>query len=103
MSKRLDQKARERGEAALDVIDEIMSDPFAENKDRLAAAREMLDRGHGKPQQAVIMVPLDRQRRQAAALYSDAELDDIIEAEFSVRREQEEQSLITHEQDPLLK
>lgn len=98
----IDKKARDRGEAAIDVIDEIMSDPFAENKDRLAAAREMLDRGHGKPQQAVIMVPLDRQRRQAAALYTDAELDDIIDVEITSRRD-EEQALLTHEIDPLLK
>jgi hypothetical protein len=98
----IDKKARDRGEAAIDVIDEIMSDPFAENKDRLAAAREMLDRGHGKPQQAVIMVPLDRQRRQAAALYTDAELDDIIDVEITSRRD-EEQTLLTHEIDPLLK
>ena len=86
----IDKKARDRGEAAIDVIDEIMSDPFAENKDRLAAAREMLDRGHGKPQQAVIMVPLDRQRRQAAALYTDAELDDIIDVEITSRRDEEQ-------------
>lgn len=98
----IDKKARDRGEAAIDVIDEIMSDPFAENKDRLAAAREMLDRGHGKPQQAVIMVPLDRQRRQAAALYTDAELDDIIDVEITSRRD-EEQTLLAHEIDPLLK
>jgi hypothetical protein len=98
----IDRKARERGDAALDVIDEIMSDPFAENKDRLAAAREMLDRGHGKPQQAVVMVPLERQRRQAAALYTDAELGEIVEGEL-VTRAESEQALITHETDPLLK
>jgi hypothetical protein len=100
---RIDQKAQARGEAALDVIDEIMSDPFAENKDRLAAAREMLDRGHGKPNQAVIMVPLDRQRRQAAALYSDAELGEIIEGEIVKREESEQLALPAPEQDPLLR
>ena len=100
---RIDQKAQARGEAALDVIDEIMSDPFAEDKDRLAAAREMLDRGHGKPNQAVIMVPLDRQRRQAAALYSDAELSNIIEGEIVKREESEQLALPAPEQDPLLR
>jgi|SRR5580700_11788906 hypothetical protein len=99
---RIDQKAQARGEAALDVIDEIMSDPFAENKDRLAAAREMLDRGHGKPNQAVIMVPLDRQRRQAAALYSDAELGEIIEGEIVSREQAEQLALPAPERDPLL-
>jgi hypothetical protein len=100
---RIDKLAQGHGEEAIKTIHEIMSDPFAENKDRLAAAREMLDRGHGKPNQAVIMVPLDRQRRQAAALYSDAELGEIIEGEIVKREESEQLALPTPEQDPLLK
>lgn len=100
MSKLIDQLARDRGERAIDVIGEIMDDPFAENKDRLAAAREMLDRGFGKPTQAVVAVPLGRLARlRAAALYSDDELAGIIDAEFEVRTERE---ALPAPKDPLL-
>lgn len=74
MSKSLDQMARERTDAALGVINEVMSDPFAENKDRLKAAIEMLDRGHGKPLTATISVPLTRQKQAQLSKMSDADL-----------------------------
>lgn len=74
MSKSLDQLARERTEKALGVIDEVMSDPFAENRDRLKAAVEMLDRGHGKPLHATISIPLTKQKAAQLATMSDADL-----------------------------
>lgn len=74
MSKTLDQMARERTDTALGVINEVMTDPFAENKDRLKAAIEMLDRGHGKPLSATIQVPIARQKQAQLSKMSDADL-----------------------------
>lgn len=99
MSKSLSEKARELEDVAVRTIVDVMTDPFAENKDRLAAAREILDRGHGKPSQAIIAVPGEKARREAAALYTDAELDQIIDAEFE---EIERRALPAPVKDPLL-
>lgn len=71
MSKPLDSLARAHTEEAVRIIREVMTDTFAENRDRLAAAKEMLDRGHGKAVNAVIQVPANR---AAAALL--AAMDD---------------------------
>lgn len=74
MSKTLDQLARERTDSALGVINEVMTDPFAENKDRLRAAIEMLDRGHGKPLAATISVPMAKQKQAQLSKMTDADL-----------------------------
>lgn len=101
--KNLNQLAREHTEAAMGTLVEIMENSMEESRDRLRAAVEILDRGHGKAAQAVVMVPADpRQARRAAALYTDAELDSIIDAEFEVRGERETRSLPAPQKDPLL-
>jgi hypothetical protein len=66
-------------EPAIRTLAEVMTDPFAMARDRLRAAETLLDRGHGKPQQAVIMVPGDKAeiRKQLASM-SDAELMEIV-------------------------
>lgn len=69
-----DSLAREHTEAAIDTIAEVMNDPLAENRDRLAAARDILDRGHGKPLQATIALPSNRRQAAALAAMSDDEL-----------------------------
>ena len=100
MSRRtLSDKARDLSDRALDVITEIMEDPLAENRDRLRAAEAIHDRGYGKAAQAVIALPADRLARQAAAMYSDEQLDNIIEAEI-IRREDME--ALPAPVDPLL-
>lgn len=70
----LDNLAREHTESAVATIKEVMEDPFAENRDRLAAAREILDRGHGKPLAATISLPPSRRAAAALAQMSDDDL-----------------------------
>jgi hypothetical protein len=78
MNRTLADKARERTDKALGVIEEIMEDPFAEDKDRLKAATEMLDRGHGKATQAVIALPASQAARDEAAKLTREQLLAII-------------------------
>lgn len=51
-----------------------MKDPFAENRERIAAANSLLDRGHGKPLTAVISLPSTRAHQAMLAALSDEEL-----------------------------
>lgn len=55
-----------------EILDE--DDP----RHRIAAAKELLDRGHGKPLNAVIQVPTSRAQAQKLAAMSDAELQDAL-------------------------
>lgn len=79
MSKTLAEKARDYTDKALETINEVMSDPFAEDKDRLKAATEMLDRGHGKATQAVIAIPANQAIRDEAAKLTRQQLLEIIQ------------------------
>jgi hypothetical protein len=72
--------AREHTAAALDTIKLVMSDPLAEHKDRLRAAEQILDRGHGKPLSATIQLPTSRRAALAMAQLSDEELMERINA-----------------------
>jgi len=72
-----DSLAREHTEQAIDVLAEVMADPFAENRERITAANSLLDRGHGKPNQAVIAVPMDKRQQALLAAMSD---DDLMQA-----------------------
>ena len=72
--KTIDTLAREHTERAVETIAEVMNDPFAENKDRMKAAEQILDRGHGKPSQAIIAVPGNRQMAALLAGKTDDEL-----------------------------
>ena len=45
--------ARERTQEAIDVLAAIMKDPKAPAAARISAAQAILDRGHGKPAQAI--------------------------------------------------
>lgn len=73
--KTLDTLAREHTETAIGVLAEVMKDPFAENRERIAAANAILDRGHGKPNQAIIAVPGNR---AIAALLSSKTDDELM-------------------------
>lgn len=70
----LDNLAREHTEKAVKVMADIMDDPFAENRDRLKAANDILDRGHGKPLVATIALPANRAAAARLAAMSDDEL-----------------------------
>lgn len=72
--KTADALARAHTEKAIETIAEVMVDPFAENKDRLKAADIILDRGHGKPAQAIIAVPGNRAIAALLSQKSDDEL-----------------------------
>lgn len=74
--KTIDGLAREHTERAIEVVREVLDDPFAENRDRLKAAEQILDRGHGKPNQAIIAIPGNRQiATQLAGLTDDQLLE----------------------------
>lgn len=70
----LDNLAREHTERAVKTIADIMDDPLSEDRDRIAAANSILDRGHGKPNQAIIALPASRQQAALLAALSDDEL-----------------------------
>jgi hypothetical protein len=77
--RRLDSLAREHTERAIEIITDIMNDGMAENRERLAAAREILDRGHGKPLAATIALPASRRQIAELAALSDEELEAAIQ------------------------
>lgn len=77
--KGIDELARLRGAAALDVLEEVMEDTFAEDRDRVRAAEAILDRGYGKPSQAIIQVPATRRQAALLAGMTDDQLVAIIE------------------------
>lgn len=77
--KRADELAREHTERAIAVLAEAMDDPFAETKDRLKAAAELLDRGHGKAAQAIIALPPTRQQARILAAMDDDALMAIVQ------------------------
>jgi len=97
--KSIDAHAREHGERAIEVLADIMDNTAEETKDRIRAAEAILDRGHGKASQAIIAIPAQQRQRQAAALYTDAELDAIIDAEWEAI---ERRALPAPAKDPLL-
>lgn len=47
------ERAKTHGDAALRTLAEIMTDPEAPHSSRVSAANALLDRGFGKPVQAV--------------------------------------------------
>jgi hypothetical protein len=53
-SSRLESLAREQTEAALNTIIAIMNAPTTSDRDKLTAAFALLDRGWGKPTQALV-------------------------------------------------
>jgi HEAT repeat protein len=78
--KTADSLARQHTERAIDTLVEVMDDPFAENRERITAANSLLDRGHGKPNQAIIAIPGNRQVAALLATKSDDELMALLQA-----------------------
>lgn len=89
---RADQLAREHTEAAIQTLAEIMYDGDAKTADRIKAADSILDRGHGKPIQATIAIPMEKATRDALYDMTDDEL--MAEAK---RRMAERQPAIEHQ------
>jgi hypothetical protein len=50
------------------------------DKDRIRAAEAVLDRGYGKPSQAIIQIPANRRQAALLAWMSDEQLVSIIES-----------------------
>lgn len=70
-----DRLAQEYTERAIQTIAGVMDDWTAEDRDRIAAANALLDRGHGKPVAAVISIPASRQMQAALSAMSDEDLE----------------------------
>jgi len=71
---------------------------MSKDSDRIRAAEAILDRGYGKPSQAVISIPATKQQAALLASMSDADLVAIMESKPLKRI----QSTITVGVDPLL-
>lgn len=78
--KTTDQLARDLAGEAIKVIAEEMRNPLNEAKDRIKAAEALLERGHGKPAQAIIAVPASRRVAEAAAAMTDEDLIALMKA-----------------------
>ena len=92
--------AREHTERAIETIANVMDDWSAEDRDRLAAANALLDRAHGKPVNAVIQVPMNRQIAQQLAAMSDEELEDQMMAQPLPRLAQSCEPIIEVDAEP---
>lgn len=57
----IEELCRDQAEAAVQVLTAIITDPDASYRDRLAAAREILDRGYGKPVDRSVAIQLGNQ------------------------------------------
>jgi hypothetical protein len=79
MARPIDEYARKHGPAAIDLLADEMQNA-TESRDRIRAAEAILDRGFGKPSQAIIAVPASRQQAALLAALSDDDLVAIIES-----------------------
>lgn len=67
----VDDVARDYDEEAVEVFATIMRDPIAENRDRLRAAENLLERGHGKSVTPIEVRPGTKLRDQLASMSTD--------------------------------
>lgn len=74
----IELKARQHGERAIEILADEMENAF-EARDRIRAAESVLDRGYGKPSQAVIAVPASQRQRALLAAMTDDSLVAIID------------------------
>ena len=100
--KTADSLARQHTEKAIDTLVEVMEDPFAENRERLTAANSILDRGHGKPNQAIIAVPGNRELAALLSKISNDELAQIVQQSQLPRLAPAIDAEFTEARDPLL-
>jgi hypothetical protein len=95
-----DGLAREYTERAIETIAGVMDDWTAEDRDRIAAANALLDRAHGKPVNAVIQVPMNRQIANQLAAMSDAELEQEMMAQPLPRLAQSREPILEVDAEP---
>ena len=77
-NKPVDELARGHAPRAIELLaDEMENSPEA--RDRIRAAESLLDRGYGKPAQAIIQVPANRRQAALLAAMSDDDLVAVIE------------------------
>lgn len=74
MTQLADTLAREHTTEAIGAIVDVMRDEFSKPGEVLAAAQALLDRGHGKPTQAIITIPAAPRAADQLASMSDADL-----------------------------
>jgi hypothetical protein len=70
--------ARSHGPRAIELLADAMETAI-EDRDRIRAAEAILDRGYGKPSQAIIAVPASRRQQAILATLTDDQLVAIIE------------------------
>lgn len=73
-----DDQARDYTDEAIQTFAEVMRDPLAEHRDRLRAAENLVERGHGKAVTPIAVMPGQKLKDQLAALTND-QLIQIIE------------------------
>ena len=78
----LEAMAREHTERAINRVQGLIDDP--DPKIALAAAKEIFDRGHGKPTQAIVTIPARKEKQALLAQLSDEQLMEAIDAETPV-------------------
>lgn len=78
--KSITEQAQSYSNEAIKTFAEVMRDPLAENRDRLRAAENLVDRGHGKAVTPIAVKTQEKLRDQLAEL-SDDELYAIVHAE----------------------
>ena len=71
--------ARSHAPRALTLLADAM-ETAETDKDRIRAAEAILDRGYGKPSQAIIQIPANRRQAALLAGMSDEQLVAVIEA-----------------------
>jgi hypothetical protein len=76
--KGIDELAREHSPRAIELLANEMEVAW-ESRDRIRAAEAILDRGYGKPSQAIIQVPASRQQAALLASMTDDQLVAVIE------------------------
>jgi hypothetical protein len=70
----IEQRARELATVALDTLHDCMVNGSKEDASRVKAASVVLDRGYGKPTQAIIAIPQRNAGSAALAALTDGEL-----------------------------
>lgn len=74
MTQLADTLAREHTTEAIGAIVDVMRGWDSKPGEVLAAAQALLDRGHGKPTQAIIAIPAEAKAADQLASMSDADL-----------------------------
>lgn len=78
MSKGIDELARAHAPRAIELLADTM-ESAVEDRDKIRAAEAILDRGYGKPSQAIIAIPANRRQAALLAGMSDEQLVAVIE------------------------